>query len=121
LDSFRASTDRTLIDADHAEDVLRACGLALQELHGIDITTIFPDSSNREQVLTHGDFGPNNVLLDAETFAVTADLDWEFSSPGDALVAASWLGTSIGFGENPCTPRRKAPQAHGGGTPRERA
>lgn len=79
-----------LIDADHAEDVLRACGLALQELHGIDITTVFPDSSNRDHVLTHGDFGPNNVLLDAETFEVTAVLDWEFSSPGDALVDVAW-------------------------------
>jgi len=79
-----------LIDAGRAEEVLRACGLALRALHGIDVTTVFPQSTNRAHVLTHGDFGPNNVLLDAGNFEVTAVLDWEFSDPGDAVVDVAW-------------------------------
>lgn len=79
-----------LIDSGHAEEVLYGCGLALKALHGIDISTVFPRGTNREHVLVHGDFGPNNVLLDAETFEVTAVLDWEFSIPGDAVVDVAW-------------------------------
>jgi aminoglycoside phosphotransferase (APT) family kinase protein len=79
-----------LVDAGHADEVLRACGLALRTLHNIDVTTVFPQSTNRQHVVTHGDFGPNNVLLDPGTFEVTAVLDWEFSAPGDAIVDAAW-------------------------------
>lgn len=79
-----------LIDAGHAEDVLRACGLALRALHSIDITAAFPHSTNPEHVLTHGDFGPNNMLLDPGTFEVTGVLDWEFSAPGDAVMDVAW-------------------------------
>lgn len=79
-----------LIDSGHSEEVLHACGLALRALHDIDISTVFPRSTNREHVLVHGDFGPNNVLLDAETFEVRAVLDWEFSTPGDAVVDVAW-------------------------------
>jgi aminoglycoside phosphotransferase len=79
-----------LIDAGHAEAVLHACGLALKALHAIDISSVFPRSASPEHVLVHGDFGPNNMLLDAETFEVTAVLDWEFSAPGDAAVDVAW-------------------------------
>jgi aminoglycoside phosphotransferase (APT) family kinase protein len=67
-----------VIDTGHAEEVLYSCGLALRALHSIDIATVFPRGTNPDHVLVHGDFGPNNVLLDAETFEVTAVLDWEF-------------------------------------------
>jgi aminoglycoside phosphotransferase len=79
-----------LIDAGHAEEVLRACGLALRALHSIDVMTVFPRSTDRQHVLTHGDFGPNNALLDPGTFEVTAVLDWEFSAPGDAVLDVAW-------------------------------
>jgi aminoglycoside phosphotransferase len=79
-----------LVDAGQANEVLNACGLALRALHNIDVSTVFPRSAHRDHVLVHGDFGPNNVLLDAETFEVTAVLDWEFSAPGNAVEDLAW-------------------------------
>lgn len=79
-----------LIEAGHAAEVLHSCGLALRTLHSVDASTVFPPGADRGHVLVHGDFGPNNVLLDAETFEVTAILDWEFSARGDAIVDVAW-------------------------------
>jgi aminoglycoside phosphotransferase (APT) family kinase protein len=41
-------------------------------------------------VIRHGDFGPNNVLFDPDTMAVTALLDWEFSGIGAAIEDIAW-------------------------------
>jgi hygromycin-B 4-O-kinase len=38
-----------------------------------------------ERKLVHGDFGANNVLIDADTGAITAVLDWECALYGDPL------------------------------------
>ena len=38
-----------------------------------------------ERALVHGDFGGNNVLIDADTGAITAVLDWECALYGDPL------------------------------------
>ena len=54
-----------LIAAGHAEPVLAACGSILRDIHAAGIG--------------HGDFGPQNLLLDADTFAPVAVLDWEFA------------------------------------------
>jgi Ser/Thr protein kinase RdoA (MazF antagonist) len=40
--------------------------------------------------LVHGDFGPNNILLDPITFEVTAVLDWEWARTGDPIVDIAW-------------------------------
>lgn len=71
-----------LIDAGHAEPVLRACGMVLRDVHGLDF---FPGA-----VLVHGDFGPNNTLHDPDTFAVTAVVDWEWARPGDPVEDLAW-------------------------------
>jgi aminoglycoside phosphotransferase (APT) family kinase protein len=65
-----------LIDAGHAEEVLRSCGAILKRLHDLD--------------LIHGDFGPNNILFDPKTFDVTAVLDWEWARTGDPIVDLAW-------------------------------
>jgi Phosphotransferase enzyme family len=43
----------------------------------------------------HGDFGPNNILLDPATFTVTAVLDWERAGPRpdpvDDLAWCEWI------------------------------
>ena len=31
----------------------------------------------------HGDFGPQNLLIDPDSLAVTAIVDWELAGPGD--------------------------------------
>jgi aminoglycoside phosphotransferase (APT) family kinase protein len=40
--------------------------------------------------LVHGDYGPNNVLLDAAARAVTAVLDWEWVRVGDPVEDLAW-------------------------------
>src|SRR4051794_11250080 len=65
-----------LIDAGHAEDVLRSCGAVLRKLHNLG--------------MMHGDFGPNNILLDPITFDVTAVLDWEWSGTGEPILDLAW-------------------------------
>ncbi len=76
-----------LVDAGLAEEVLNGCGAVLRELHSIDLHLLFPEA---EGVIKHGDFGPNNVLFDAHTFAVAAVLDWEFCGPGESIEDLAW-------------------------------
>jgi aminoglycoside phosphotransferase len=77
-----------LIDAGRAEAVLSGCGGLLRRLHQLPPAMIRPGSTSG--VIRHGDFGPNNVLFDPVTMSVTALLDWEFSSIGDAIDDIAW-------------------------------
>jgi tRNA A-37 threonylcarbamoyl transferase component Bud32 len=80
-----------LIQDGHAVPVLRACGQVLRQIHGADVTQAFPHESHPpDTVLIHGDFGPNNVLVDPSTFTVTAVLDWEWARPGRAVEDLAW-------------------------------
>jgi Ser/Thr protein kinase RdoA (MazF antagonist) len=80
-----------LIEAGHAGPVLRACGEMLRHIHTLDPGEVFPDPPpSRDVVLVHGDFGPNNVLLDPDTFAVTAVLDWEWAHAGHPVEDLAW-------------------------------
>jgi tRNA A-37 threonylcarbamoyl transferase component Bud32 len=67
-----------LIAAGFADRVLAACGSVLRRIHAAGFG--------------HGDFGPNNTLLDPDSLEVTAVLDWEFSSVGrvDPVVDLAW-------------------------------
>jgi tRNA A-37 threonylcarbamoyl transferase component Bud32 len=67
-----------LIAAGHASRVLAACGQVLRDIHLAG--------------WAHGDFGPNNVLLDPDSWAVTAVLDWEFAAHplGDPVPDLAW-------------------------------
>jgi aminoglycoside phosphotransferase (APT) family kinase protein len=38
----------------------------------------------------HGDYGPNNMLFDPETFEVAAVLDWEWARVGDPIEDLAW-------------------------------
>jgi aminoglycoside phosphotransferase (APT) family kinase protein len=78
-----------LIEQGHAGPVLRACGGLLRALHAIPLADLEP-SASAGQVLVHGDFGPNNVLLDPTTFTVTALLDWEFAHLGESVEDLAW-------------------------------
>ncbi|MGO4751459.1 aminoglycoside phosphotransferase family protein, partial [Streptomyces sp. 2MCAF27] len=72
-----------LLDAGHAVEVLEACGELLRRIHGADVR-------GGGKVLVHGDYGPNNVLLDPATFQVTAVVDWEFAHLGDPVEDLAW-------------------------------
>jgi aminoglycoside phosphotransferase len=75
-----------LMESGHAAEVLRACGTVLRRIHAVSP----PPGSPPGTVLVHGDFGPNNLLVDPETFAVTAVLDWEFSRLGAGVADLAW-------------------------------
>jgi aminoglycoside phosphotransferase (APT) family kinase protein len=78
-----------LIERGHARPVLRACGQLLRALHAIPVAGLkLPGPAGR--VLAHGDFGPNNTLLDPATFTVTALVDWEFAHLGDPVEDLAW-------------------------------
>jgi aminoglycoside phosphotransferase len=86
-----------LIAAGSAGQVLRACGLMLHRIHQVDVRPDLvsgrPDlvsGRGNGAVLVHGDFGPNNVLLDADARAVVAVLDWEWAHAGDPVEDLAW-------------------------------
>ena len=114
-----------LIEAGLAGAVLRACGRTLRHIHHLDPARIFPDRTDISAgVLVHGDYGPNNVLLDPATLAITAVLDWEWAHPGDPVEDLAWcewiirmhhgahvdlLGAFFdAYGLQPSWPRRRA-------------
>ncbi|MEV3936418.1 phosphotransferase [Glycomyces sp. NPDC049804] len=72
-----------LMDAGDPEAVLRACGEVLRRIHA-------RPSVLGAGTLVHGDFGPNNLLLDPETYAVAAVVDWEFAHLGDPIEDLAW-------------------------------
>ena len=49
-------------------------------------------------VLAHSDFNPKNILVDPETLAVTALLDWEFAHAGSSYTD---LGNLLRFDDRP--------------------
>lgn len=110
-----------LIDRKLAEPVLAACGRVLRQIHRLAV----PEALSAGQpgaVIVHGDFGPNNVLLDAAAQRVTTVLDWEWAHAGDPVEDLAWcefiirlhhpaeVGSLAAFhesyGERPDWPRR---------------
>jgi aminoglycoside phosphotransferase (APT) family kinase protein len=77
-----------LIEAGLARAVLRACGQMLARIHAIDPAAAGLDGAGG--VLAHGDYGPNNVLLDSRGTAVTAVLDWEWVHRGERAEDLAW-------------------------------
>lgn len=67
-----------LIDEGHAAQVLKAAGRTLRRLE------------DGVPGLVHGDYGPQNLLLDPESLEVVAVLDWEFAHDGDRVEDLAW-------------------------------
>ena len=66
----------------HQRHPRRRCGHTLRRLHAVDLARVLPDQPHPTgAVLVHGDYGPNNALLDSDASAVTAVLDWEWAHP----------------------------------------
>jgi len=71
--------------------VLAACGAMLRRIHRLPVPAgISGGTSSPGAVLVHGDYGPNNVLLDQRASAVIAVLDWEWAHAGDPLEDLAW-------------------------------
>jgi aminoglycoside phosphotransferase (APT) family kinase protein len=82
-----------LLDAGYGVAVLRACGTTLRQIHRLDVSglaAILPSRTDESRVLVHGDYGPNNVLLDPATLEITAVLDWEWAHPGEPAEDLAW-------------------------------
>lgn len=80
-----------LIADGRAVEVLRACGRMLRRIHSIDLDAVCGSGPHPSgAVLVHGDYGPNNVLLDPGGQQVTAVLDWEWAHVGDRLEDLAW-------------------------------
>jgi hypothetical protein len=81
-----------LLETGQASGVLSACGTMLQQIHHTREAAL-PCRMDEGQVLVHGDYGPQNVLLD----------------PGTCRSRRSWTGN----GHTPETPSRTWPGANG--------
>jgi aminoglycoside phosphotransferase (APT) family kinase protein len=63
----------------------------LRRLHAIDPAVAgVQDCEQPAAVLVHGDYGPNNVLLDPAAQQVTAIVDWEWVHAGDSVEDLAW-------------------------------
>ncbi|MER5213995.1 phosphotransferase [Streptomyces sp. NPDC002838] len=86
-----------LLDAGHAEEVLRSCGEVLRRVHATPADVLEAEADHAgggagrtDHVLVHGDFGPHNALFDPSSFQVTAVVDWEFAHLGDPVEDLAW-------------------------------
>ena len=79
-----------LIAAGLASQVLAACGRMLRRIHQLPVPGALTAGGEQGAFLVHGDFGPNNVLLDGRAQAVTAVVDWEWAHGGDPLEDLAW-------------------------------
>ncbi|GAB3472297.1 phosphotransferase [Kineococcus endophyticus] len=74
--------------------VLASVGRTAALLHGLDTTALAtPEALGPAEpgtVLVHGDFGPQNLLLDPDTFEASAIVDWEFAHLGDGVLDLAW-------------------------------
>lgn len=74
--------------------VLSLCGRTLAQLHSLDPVQLGYSPSDPAHRMVHGDYGPQNILLDESGTAVVAVLDWEFfrlGDPVDDVGMAEWV------------------------------
>ena len=76
-----------LADAGGAPELLRLLGVFLHELQQLPPRTV-PELAGTGEVIVHGDFGPQNVLIDGHRIA--AVLDWEFAHIGRPIEDLAW-------------------------------
>jgi tRNA A-37 threonylcarbamoyl transferase component Bud32 len=91
----QGSHGQELIDAGEAPLVLRLSGELLAEVQAVPVDSLdgIPGAGD---VLVHGDFGPQNLLIDPETQIVTALLDWEFAHVGGLIEDLAWAEWIVG-------------------------
>jgi Ser/Thr protein kinase RdoA (MazF antagonist) len=91
LDFMPGVHGQDLIAAGLADQVLRACGLVLRRIQHTDPRSAgVPGPYGAGRVLVHGDFGPNNALLDSAGREVVGLLDWEWAHAGDPVEDLAW-------------------------------
>lgn len=127
LDFAEGTNGQELIRQGKGASVLQACGEALRRLQSVDLGPFQDLLPGRGSTIVHGDFGPQNTLLDRSATAVTAILDWEFchlGAPIEDLAWAEWIvrrhhpdavgclpALFAGYGTTPHWPLRKRSMA----------
>jgi hypothetical protein len=80
---------------DKPEAVLYAVGRLARRLAAVEVSSLAALATAQPgTVLVHGDFGPQNLLLDDVTAEPTALLDWEFAhigAPTEDVAWAEWI------------------------------
>ncbi len=76
-----------MIDVGRAAPVLRLLGSLLVSLHQVS-TSAVPGLVGAGPVLVHGDFGPQNVVIEDDR--ITALVDWEFAHIGQPVEDLAW-------------------------------
>jgi aminoglycoside phosphotransferase len=80
-----------LVDGGRAEEVLGACGLMLRRIHAVSPATAgITGHRDGAAVLVHGDYGPNNTLLNPAGREVIGVVDWEWAHAGDPVEDLAW-------------------------------
>lgn len=82
-----------LLEAGHGSKVLRATGEMLARIQDLDVTDLMgemKETPHPRTTLVHGDYGPNNLLIDPTTWKVAAILDWEWWHLGDPIEDLAW-------------------------------
>lgn len=118
-----------LLDHGHAREVLGICGRLLRQVQSVDPATV-PELGPAQpgQVLVHGDFGPQNLLVDPNRWQPAALLDWELVRWGDPVHDLAWTEWIVrthhpaltgdldalfeAYGERPPWARRQAAMLH---------
>ena len=75
-------------------DVLKVSGQTLRLLQAVPTRTVFEDAPDG-LVVVHGDFGPNNLVVDPGTGQVAAVVDWEWCHPGESVEDVAWCEWTI--------------------------
>ncbi len=76
-----------LIDAGRAPEVLRLLGAVLRAVQQVPPSAVI-GLTGTGPVIVHGDFGPQNVLIEGNE--ITALLDWEFAHIGQPVEDLAW-------------------------------
>jgi aminoglycoside phosphotransferase (APT) family kinase protein len=76
-----------MIDAGRAAQVLRLLGSILVSLHQVPPGAM-PSLVGTGPVIVHGDFGPQNVLIEDDR--INALVDWEFAHIGQPVEDLAW-------------------------------
>jgi aminoglycoside phosphotransferase len=79
-----------LIRDGHPGLVLRLCGAMLRKLQAFDVSSMQGMLSGSGEVITHGDFGPQNVLIPPGPQEISAVIDWEYCRLGDPIEGLAW-------------------------------
>lgn len=79
------------LDAGEADMVLGLCGQLLRQVQSVERSAVTELGLPRraEDVLVHGDFGPQNIVIDPAGHVV-ALVDWEWTHVGNPIKDLAW-------------------------------